>query len=86
MFGLLLVLLHVLFSKCDELTTIVSIWHYSLMPCLTYSVYLSSSIYIPVSIMPCIWCHWWPLGCMHHGWVLHLLEWEEKTLHRPHAW
>ena len=45
MFGLLLVLLCVLFPECDELTTIVRVWHYSLMPCLTYLAYLSSSMY-----------------------------------------
>ena len=45
MFGLLLILLCVLFPECDELTTIVRVWHYSLMPCLTYLAYLSSSMY-----------------------------------------
>ena len=33
--------------------------------------------------MPCIWCYWWPLECVHRRWMSCLLEWEEKTLHRP---
>ena len=61
------------------------LWEYGIQIthlCLVWPT-LSSSMYIPASIMPCIWCHWWPLECVHRGWVSCLWEWEEKTLHRP---